>query len=69
MGLEWDSFVAMARAESWEDTINLAFEVLQRWVNNTDLFKVFARLSILEYVPFVTTSDPFVGHLTALSFY
>lgn len=58
-GLEYRTFLSLAKAEAWENLVNFIFDVLHRWVTDTDLFKDFFRLSVLEYVPFDVDRDLF----------
>lgn len=58
-GRDWTVFLALSRAEEWEDLTNFTFDVLSRWVEAVDIFKIQFRLAVLEYVPFVTGRDPF----------
>jgi hypothetical protein len=45
----WVVFVELCRTESWEDVLDCLFDVLHRWVTNTDLFRAQFRLNVLEY--------------------
>jgi hypothetical protein len=45
----WPKFVELCKAESWEDVLDCSFEVLQKWVTETNLFKDDFRLHVLEY--------------------
>jgi hypothetical protein len=57
-GREWKIFLALARAEAWEEFVNFTFDVLYRWVSDTELFRPSYRLTVLEFTSFVV-SDPF----------
>jgi hypothetical protein len=58
-GGEKRTFFALIRAESWENVINFIFDVLTRWIENCDYFRVPFRLSVHEYVPFNLEGDLF----------
>jgi hypothetical protein len=59
VGTEYCTFISLVRAEAWENLVNFVFDVLARWVTETDLFKVFFRLSVLEFSPFDIDCDLF----------
>ncbi len=58
LGRDWAIFMGLAKAESWTSLIDFVFDILRRWVENTELFKVQFRLSIFEFEPF-GSPDPF----------
>jgi hypothetical protein len=45
----WSIFVNLCRAESWEDLVDYIFDVLAKWVTETNLFRASFRLNVLEY--------------------
>jgi hypothetical protein len=55
----WMIFVALCRAESWDDLIDFIFHVLEKWVSETTFFKPAFPLSVLEFTNLCT--DPVHG--------
>jgi hypothetical protein len=45
----WRIFIGFCQARSWEDVIDFVFDVLRKWVMETDLFVASFRLHVLEY--------------------
>jgi hypothetical protein len=48
-GREWPVFISLCQSGSWQDVVDIIFEVLKKWVSETSVFKPLFLLSVLEY--------------------
>jgi hypothetical protein len=49
-GREWPILISLCQNASWQDVVDVIFEVLKKWVTGTTVFKPLFSLNVLEYV-------------------